>query len=406
MELYTLDANFNRQEVIDVFESLIWTERYSEIGDFELDISTSVRMKGLLRPGVWLAMNESNRIMNVETVIDSIDADGKQMLKVTGVSMESILKQRLTEPPGAVWGLFKDYMYLGFPADIVRQLFTHNCIEPYLDSNRYHFLSTSPQPIYPKSTIPEPGDSIYYKRELKSLFDSMKDIMDAFWLGFRILRDPVTAVIYWDVYAGNDRTASQTTWPAIIFSHNLNTLENTREISDISNYKNVFAMGLGVNSMGGPGPLFVYEDGRTAAYIQEPLDAPKGLARRVVGAIVETSSDDPNNLSPLDQGYSYGKINLGKYPKIYALDGEVNQYGDYIYDVDYNLGDRVEMQASDGFRGRMIVTEHIFVADGEGERSYPTLTLENSSMPGAWATYDPNGTWSTRSTDETWSTEP
>ena len=64
------------------------------------------------------------------------------------------------------------------------------------------------------------------------------------------------------------------------------------------------------------------------------------------------------------------------------------------------------MRGGDGIVNRMIVTEQIFISDSEGERSYPTLTLETSVQPGTWASYDQTPEWVTRSVLETWGGEP
>ena len=405
MELYTLDDSFRRQEVIDSYESLIWTERFNEVGDFELDIQTSARLKGLLRPETFLAMNNSNRVMQIETVTDSVDADHKRMMKVTGPSLESITKQRFAWKPGPVWGLYADHKYLGFPASLVRQLFSEICIEGMISPKDVYdqLLDGVPDTLYYPSLIPEPGNSIVYKREPKTLFEAMKDLMDAYWLGFRIVREPSQSYICWDVYTGNDRTSKQDTFDPVIFSPSLDTLQNTNELTDISNYKNVAMIG----PDGFAGPFYSYVDITSSkATYTEPSDAPSGFKRRVVGAVIQVDNEDPDNLSPAAQAFSYGRIQLGQAKKVYALDGEVNQYGDYRYGKDYELGDRVEMCANDGLTNRMIVTEQIFVSDGEGERSYPTLTLETSVQPGTWASYNGVSQWADLGTTETWSTEP
>lgn len=63
MEVYVLDSLLRRSEVIDRFESLIWTERWASWGDFELAIRSTYGSRGLLRKGTQLAMNQSDRVM-------------------------------------------------------------------------------------------------------------------------------------------------------------------------------------------------------------------------------------------------------------------------------------------------------------------------------------------------------
>ena len=44
MEIYVLNTNFESVAVVDEFESLIWTDRYDEAGDFELYMSMDKRL--------------------------------------------------------------------------------------------------------------------------------------------------------------------------------------------------------------------------------------------------------------------------------------------------------------------------------------------------------------------------
>jgi hypothetical protein len=87
-----------------------------------------------------------------------------------------------------------------------------------------------------------------------------------------------------------------------------------------------------------------------------------------------------------------GADELAKSRSISAFDGEIRQFGDTIYGVHYGLGDLVEMKNTDGATNNMRVTEQIFVSDHEGERSYPTLSLELYITPGSWLA-EGNETW-------------
>jgi hypothetical protein len=53
----------------------------------------------------------------------------------------------------------------------------------------------------------------------------------------------------------------------------------------------------------------------------------------------------------------------------------------------------------------MKVTEQIFVQDREGERAYPTLTLNTFINTGSWLSWNNNKTWSELTT-EVWAELP
>jgi hypothetical protein len=95
MELYVLDSDFRRTEVIDKFESLVWTERFQSYGDFELYIYPTQKVKNLITQGTRLICNKSNRIMVVDQIENKIETDGKKILIVKGTSLEKILQDRV-----------------------------------------------------------------------------------------------------------------------------------------------------------------------------------------------------------------------------------------------------------------------------------------------------------------------
>lgn len=101
-----------------------------------------------------------------------------------------------------------------------------------------------------------------------------------------------------------------------------------------------------------------------------------------------------------------GKEELAKHRRLSAFDGELTNSSKYKYGIDYNLGDLVELRNEDGVTNKMRVTEQIFVSDKEGERSYPTLTLEQFVMPGTWLDWKYNKPWEEFDVTEYWNNQP
>ena len=59
MEVYILDSLLRRVQTVEKFESLVWTERYSAWGDFEIHIVSTLENRNRFIPGVQLAIMES-----------------------------------------------------------------------------------------------------------------------------------------------------------------------------------------------------------------------------------------------------------------------------------------------------------------------------------------------------------
>ena len=87
MEWYILDDNLQRDEIIEGFESFIWTERYQGWGDFQILIISTPETRNAFQPGVRIGMKFSYRVMTIETVQDDLGDDGTKKLTITGRSI-------------------------------------------------------------------------------------------------------------------------------------------------------------------------------------------------------------------------------------------------------------------------------------------------------------------------------
>jgi len=93
---------------------------------------------------------------------------------------------------------------------------------------------------------------------------------------------------------------------------------------------------------------------------------------------------------------------LGQSRKFSGFDGEINQNAQYVYQVDYFLGDLVELRNTLGTKTVVKVTEQIFVSDKEGDRSYPTLEIRRFVTPGSWDDATADLVWDSAPSSNTW----
>jgi len=89
MELYTLNPSFLAAAYIDQFVSAIWTERYTEAGDFQLVLPATQDNVAKLSEGTYLGLRGSKEVM----IVDTLEIENK-LLKVTGSSLITFLNQR------------------------------------------------------------------------------------------------------------------------------------------------------------------------------------------------------------------------------------------------------------------------------------------------------------------------
>lgn len=389
MEVYTLDSLLRREHVIDRFESLIWTDRYVPFGDFELVIHSTRETRGRLKEGTRLAMTDSNYVMVVETVEDRTDDDGKRTLKVSGRSLELILEDRVAAAALIDTTTTPSWIITLPPADVARKIFHDICVTGTLDVlDKIPFIHEGT--FLPASTIPEPIDPITAELEPVTVYAAIKEICETWNLGFRLLREYDMSMLYFDVYTGSDRTTGQTTLPAVIFTPELDNLQDTTELTTIASEKNV---------------AYVFSPAGFQMVFPPDVDADvEGFERRIlVVNATDITEDNPDVTSALIQR---GVEELSKNRKYRAFDGEINQNSQYKPGRDYNLGDLVEVRNTNGETNNMRVTEIIYVSDNEGDRSYPTLALNVFITTGSWLSWTGNKVWTDYGSTEYWADQP
>jgi hypothetical protein len=331
-----------------------------------LDLKSTLENRAQFLPGTRLAINNSYRVMTVETVEDNTDTDGKEMLKVKGHSLEALLEDRVARNAMTDTVTEPSWALLGTPGNIARAMFDHVVRTHSLDPlDAIPFLQ--PGSIFPADTIPESLTEITWVQNPDSLFNAIKAICDAYDLGFRLVRNFDMSQLYFDIYAGLDRTTQQSTVPPVIFSVGLDNIQNTTEYQTIEKSKNV---------------AYVFSDaGFEVVYGPNVDPDTDGFDRHVMVVNVTIEAGDPDPTGTMIQA---GTEALMANRASAYFDGEVNQYNEYVYGVDYNVGDLVEMRNKDGIITYKKVTEQIFVSDDQGERSYPTLTADLFAGTNTW----------------------
>lgn len=391
MEVYTLDPLLRRSELFEDHQSVIWTERYSKYGDFEMHIASTRRARNLLVVDTLLAMNQSNRVMKIETVEDSVDSENRKMLKIKGRSLETILYDRVAKESLSDLTTAPKWTITGLTATgVARKIFHDICVtgilSPYDVIPFIHEGTLSGEP----SNVPEPVDLVTVEITPTTVYDAIVQLADIWNFGFRLVRNGDASELWYNVYMGADRTTGQTVFPAVVFSPQLDNLQNTKELTTIEGAKNV---------------AYVYSPaGFQMVYADEVDPDVEGFRRKVLvvdanDITTESTSDVPAAL------IQRGKDELAKARTYQAFDGEINENSIYQPGRDYNLGDLVELRNIDGVANEMRVTEIIYASDSEGERSYPTLSVNKYINTGSWLAWLNNKMWSELGPEE-WSEQP
>jgi hypothetical protein len=391
MELYILDSLYRRIRIIDQYISLIWTERSNKFGDFELRIYSTYHTRSLLVVDTYLAMNMSKYVMRIESFEDDVDADGRQILIVKGRSFEAVLFDRVAKDSLSTLTVSPKWSITLPPADVARKVFHDICVTGILNVGDI-LPGISETSLLPGSNIVESPDPITVDIKPSTVYDVIANVCQTWELGFRFLRDDSTGVMHFDIYSGSDRTSGQSILTPIIFSPQLDNLQNTKELVTIDKAKNV---------------AYVFSpDGFEMVYAFGVDPAIDGFDRRVL--VVDASDITSTSTSDVPGALTQrGKEQLAAAQTFQGFDGEISQKSQFTYGVDYNLNDLVEMRNVDGVTNQMRVTEQIFVNDAEGYRTYPTLSTNLFIATGSWLSWLNNKQWFDLDLDPTtWSEQP
>lgn len=357
MELMTMDSNNQPSKMVEKYDSLIWTERYNTIGDFQITTGDVDRFMDLLPEGQVVTLRESTVPMIVERHLIERKAGQTTKLTIKGRDFCSILDRRLAVRPlpGTAEWTVNEYT----PADIAYFLMDEICKGGLLATEdifpdaqvlfNYDEYEDSTGPL--RSFVIPRGrllDVVLQFLQAEAPFDASTtpDTPEVKPHGIRAIRPGLTATAnIIEIYEGTDRSGT------VYF-------DATRDLLDDGTY------------------LFSKEGSANAAYLLgssadafiEASPPKSGLERRVI--LVDGSQSNLTDANLLEQG----KIAMSEAHETAMMDGSINaDLSPYVYNVDYNLGDIVKLVGDYNLSGKARVTEYIRSEDATGIKSYPTL---------------------------------
>lgn len=364
------DTNFVPLGNIDEYIYAIWTERFSDVGDFELQIPINSPNLEHFAIGNYLTLPSSDRAMIIEKVqLDSNIDTGLKSFIFSGQSLESILKRRI------VWGTI--YMN-GKLVTEVNRMIRENLIAPKRTTGSTDGRDYAQRRIpnfvlktdYSDDAYLNDADTtIQCQITGSTLYDALLDICQAYNIGFKVTLN-ASNQFYFQLYSGTDRSSWQTDRNAVIFSPEFDTMIKSRYVQDTSGYKNV--------------TLVLGEDDgesrrRTMVYVGDT--EPSGLERRELytdARDLQSERDDGTTMSETAYMKSLeyrGNSKLNENSVQTLFDSSVETNIGPQYNQDYFIGDYVTMENEFGIASAAQVVEYIQSFDSSGYTAYPTFKM-------------------------------
>lgn len=116
---YVLDNSFVPIMPFENYVSFLWTDRFFEAGDFEIETMPETVLLEQCKQDYYILNTESEHEMIIEGLKITTDAEEGTRLYITGSSLESILKRRI------VWSktLLSGNLQNGIKKSLMRTLF-------------------------------------------------------------------------------------------------------------------------------------------------------------------------------------------------------------------------------------------------------------------------------------------
>lgn len=359
MELLVLDESFEPFAIIDTYNSLIWTDRYNECGDFELFTAMSMDLLNVIKQDYYIRRPDSDHVMIIEKIEIDTDVEDGNTITITGRSLESLLDRRIVWNETSLSGSFQDG---------IEKLLNENVISPSNESRKI-----------PNFKMEKSGDQAITNLTIEAQYkgDNLYDILQTLCternIGFKVVLSDTNELVF-SLYSGTDRSYDQTDNPYVIFSPNYDNLISSNYIESKSSFKNVTLVSAeDIDNR-------PEEEGAEAPLVETAVGNVSGLARRETftnyGSISRTTEDDKkiSDSEITAMLRQRGKETLAENAAILSFEGEAETSTMFKYGEDFTIGDIVQVEDHYGHESRARVIELVLSDATDGFSVYPTFS--------------------------------
>ena len=350
MELYVLNRNREIIGVVDHYESLIWTSRYYEPGDFEVYIQASPETLELFAIDNYIIRTTSDMVGVIERIELVSNIEEGDYIIVTGQCLKSLLGRRI------IW---KQRDISGTVENVMRTLINENAISPTLSYRKIPNLVLGASNGW--------TDSITAQYTGNNLLETLVELCKIYEYGFKVvLNDNNDFEVQF--YKGINRSYEQNTNPFVVFApefENMISSDYVRDKTDMKNACNVAGEGEGTARR-------YYGVGTVSGLDRREMF----VDARDISSEVENESGETKTLTTAEYNallIERGQENLAENNELVEFDGEVESIRQYVFGKDYFLGDIVQVKNKYGVESPSRIIEIIENHDKEGYKVIPTF---------------------------------
>ena len=371
MDLTVLNTSFETVYILDSYESLVWVDKFNDVGTFEIYTPVTPEILEYLKPDYYLVNDASEHTMIIEDISIESNVESGDKIKIIGRSLESILDRRI------VWNetSFKENHNLqkAIRKLVERNLTVHTKNKP-VERQIPNFI-LGPESTDTTITSLKLTDGAQYDGNV--LLEVIKTLCQEKKIGFKVILNNSNQFVF-SLYNGVNRSYSQTDNPYVIYSPEYDNMISSNYKEENSKMKNV--------------ALVVGGDGNTSAIDpQKPtkrtVGNASGLERRELHV---NASDISRKVDQEDDSGDTSEISLEQFKKlldqrgkkelakinneIKSFDGQCDTTKMYVYGTDFFMGDIVQMANEYGMETECRITEFTWSCSTTGLETYPTFT--------------------------------
>lgn len=361
MDITVLNTDFEPVNIVDLYTSFIWTDRFNKPGDFEYCNKASREIIDIMQKDYYLHIAGSEHTMIIEDYELETNNENGDTIKITGRSLESILDRRIVWETTDIDGNLQNG---------IKQLINEAFINP-TDPNR-----KVPNFVFQDSTDPKITElTMDHQYTGDNLLEIVQDMCDANDIGFKIILNDSNQFVF-SLYAGTDRSYEQTSNEYVVFKPSFDNVITAKYTEVNSGDKNVtLVAGEDRQFSADAEEETLSIDEKETIRITRVIGFGQGLNRRELYTDArdiqkEEDMTDEEYYSKLDQR---GVEKLSENSIQQKFDGQYETMKMFVYGRDFFMGDIVEVADNYGNEAPSKIIEFIISHNESGYESYPTF---------------------------------
>lgn len=365
-DLFTIDIYGKESEIIENIESGSWIERYLKGGEFKIT-SYDEKILSKLQIGALLTHTGTHEVMEVETHDVTEKRGEAPVIEISGRTLEETLLERrlLTRrAPGAIF--YQDKIAnpgKGYIANdvIADWLLAKIMIQDYVINGIEH-----PAQIVPNIAVDTEYEYYiltsqardYNWSNLETVYSAIQEILAQDDLGFKTRRPSfLQSTMDFVIYKGTSK--------GLVLSWDLGQLEDARYLW---------------SSRGELTAMVMYDGDRTSRHYTSNGSGLSCKEGKFDMSYLDVDWDAyaPNDASINSWVHTRHRRRaleeIRKNHKVKMIDAKIADDTSLRYNVDYAMGDLVQVIGRYGFRETLRVTEYALTWDENGIKTFPTMS--------------------------------